>query len=254
MPIHVIRLLFALLILATVNGYAAEITFSSGRQQAVLIELYTSEGCSSCPPAEEYLNALKQDRQLWQIYIPVAFHVGYWDYLGWRDPYAHDAHAKRQSAYAKQRNLRTVYTPAFVVNGKAWRPGWLNRELPKNVNPGGELTVTVQDEQLTASYVPVTGQREQLTLNIAVLGMDLVSHIKAGENTGRTARHEFVVVGFKTLDSSNAHWVTRLPALHYSAARQYALAVWVNHVNDLTPLQAVGGELPQFNEKLPARY
>jgi len=249
MRIHVSRLSYLLLILATYNGHAEEITLSSGRQQTVLIELYTSEGCSSCPPAEEYLNALKQHQELWQVYIPVAFHVGYWDYLGWRDPYAHEAHAKRQYGYAKQHSLRTIYTPAFVVNGKAWRPRWFNRELPEKGNPTGELTVTITDKQLSASYVPLTTQSETLTLNIAVLGMDLVSHIKAGENAGRSARHEFVVVGYKTLDSSNGHWVTRLPVLYYSAARQYAIAVWVNHVHDLTPLQAVGGELLQFIEK-----
>ena len=249
MRIHISPLLYVLFILANVSVDAEEITFSSGRQQTVLIELYTSEGCNSCPPAEEYLNALKQHQKLWHAYIPIAFHVDYWDYIGWRDPYAHSAHAKRQSWYAKQRNLSTVYTPAFVVNGKAWRPGWFRRQLPENGNPGGELKVTLNGKQLTASYTPVTPPVEELTLNIAVLGMDLVSQIKAGENTGRTARHEFVVVGYKTIDSNNSRWATSLPTLHYTAARQYALAVWVNRLNDPTPLQAVGGELPQSTEK-----
>ena len=243
------QLLYVLFILANVGVYAEEITFSSDRQQTVLIELYTSEGCNSCPPAEEYLNGLKQHQDLWRVYIPVAFHVDYWDYLGWHDPYADAAHAKRQSRYAKQRNLRTVYTPAFVVNGKAWRPGWLNPELPNNGKPAGELKVTIKGKQLTASYTPVTLPVEKLTLNIAVLGMDLVSHIKAGENTGRTARHEFVVVGYKTINSNNGQWTASLPALHYKAARQYAIAVWVNRLSDPTPEQAVGGELPQFTEK-----
>jgi len=249
MRIHISRLIFLLFFLAAVNGYAGELTFSSGQQQTLLIELYTSEGCSSCPPAEEYLNALTQHPKLWQGYIPVAFHVGYWDYIGWRDPYAHPAHAKRQSEYAKQHNLRTVYTPAFVVNGKAWRPGWLDRELPASDNPAGNLMVTLRDKQLTASYLPSSPGSEKLTLNVAVLGMNLVSHIKAGENRGRTARHEFVVVGYKTVDSSSAQWVTTLPALHYSTASHFALAVWVNRLNDLTPLQAVGGELPRLNGK-----
>jgi hypothetical protein len=237
------QLLYVLFIMASVSVNAEEITLSSGQQQTFLIELYTSEGCSSCPPAEKYLNGLKQHQDLWHLYIPVAFHVDYWDYLGWHDPYADAAHAKRQSWYAQQRNLRTVYTPAFVVNGKAWRLGWFNRELPKNGNPGGELNVTINEKQLKASYTPVTSFVAKLTLNIAILGMGLVSHIEAGENTGRTARHEFVVVGYKTINSNNGHWATSLPALHYEAARQYAIAVWVNHLNDPTPLQAVGGQL-----------
>ena len=242
------QLLYVLLILASVSVYAEEITFSSGRQQTVLIELYTSEGCNSCPPAEEFLNDLKQHQDLWRVYIPVAFHVDYWDYLGWRDPYADAAHAKRQSWYAQQRNLRTVYTPAFVVNGKAWRLGWFNRELPKNGKPGGELRVTKKGKLLTASYTPVTSAVEKLTLNIAILGMDLVSHIEAGENTGRSALHEFVVVGYKTINSNNGQWTTSLPPLHYEAAREYAIAVWVNRLNDPAPLQAVGGKLQQLPE------
>ena len=239
------QLLSMLFMLTSISVYAEEITYSSGQQQTLLIELYTSEGCNSCPPAEEYLNSLKQHQDIWRVYIPVAFHVDYWDYLGWRDPYADAAHAKRQSWYAQQRNLRTVYTPAFVVNGKAWRPGWFNRELSKNDKPGGELKITINDKQLTASYTPVTSFAEKLTLNIAILGMDLVSHIEAGENTGRRAQHEFVVIGYKTINSNNGHWTTSLPALHYKSARQYAIAVWINRVNDPTPLQAVGGELHQ---------
>ena len=239
------QLLYMLFMLASISVYAEEITFSSGQQQTLLIELYTSEGCSSCPPAEEYLNSLKQHQDIWRVYIPVAFHVDYWDYLGWRDPYADAAYAKRQSWYAQQRNLRTIYTPAFVLNGKAWRLGWFNRQLPKNGKPGGELKITIEDKQLTANYMPVTSIAEKLTLNIAILGMDLISHIEAGENKGRSARHEFVVVGYKTINSNNGHWATSLPTLHYEAAKQYAIAVWVNRVNDPTPLQAVGGELHQ---------
>jgi hypothetical protein len=246
MKIKISQLLYLLFILSNVSVYAEEITFSSGRQQAVLIELYTSEGCSSCPPAEEYLNGLKQHQDLWHVYVPVAFHVDYWDYLGWQDPYAHALHAKRQSWYAQQRNLRTVYTPAFVINGKAWRPGWFNQELPKYDNRGGQLKVTVNGKQLTASYMPVPPPVGEFTLNIAVLGMGMVSQIKAGENTGRTARHEFVVIGYKTSSSDNGHWAISLPVLHFTAARQYAVAVWVNSSNDPTPLQVVGGELPHF--------
>ncbi|MDH3949019.1 MAG: DUF1223 domain-containing protein, partial [Gammaproteobacteria bacterium] len=77
----------------------------------------------------------------------------------------------------------------------------------------------------------------------AVLGMDLVSQIMAGENEGRTARHEFVVVGYKSINSFDAHWITSLPDLYYTGAKRYALAVWVNGKDDPTPIQAVGGEL-----------
>ncbi len=237
------RLVGVVLILVNFTVASEEVSYSSGSQKAVLIELYTSEGCNSCPPAEEYLNSLKQHADLWRVYIPVAFHVNYWDYIGWIDPYADAAHGKRQSWYAQQHNLRTVYTPAFVVNGKAWRPGWINRQLPESNETAGELRVDISGQQLTASYRPMQPVSEKLTLNIAVLGMGLISHIKAGENKGRTARHEFVVVGYKTLVANNGIWSTRLPEPHYNEATHYALAVWVSHLNDPSPLQAVGGLL-----------
>ncbi len=243
------RLVGVLLVLVNVNVVAEEFSYSSGPQKTVLIELYTSEGCNSCPPAEEYLNSLKQHEDLWRVYIPVAFHVNYWDYIGWVDPYADAAHGKRQSWYAQQRNLRTVYTPAFVVNGKAWRPGWINRQLPESNESAGELKVDITGQQLTARYQPLQPVAGKLTLNIAVLGMGLTSHIKAGENKGRTARHEFVVIGYKTLVANNGFWSTRLPALLNKEATQHALAVWVSQLNDPSPLQAVGGLLSPVSTK-----
>ena len=237
------------LILVSTHLQAQESNFNSGQQQTVLIELYTSEGCNSCPPAEEYLNGLRQHSELWHRYIPVAFHVDYWDYIGWRDPYAHPSHGIRQSWYARQRNLRTVYTPAFVVNGQTWRRGWFGNELPSSYNMPGNLKVKVTGEQLKADFVSSTPVSGTLTLNIAVLGMDLLSQIKAGENQGRTARHNFVVVGYKSLNSVDAQWLTNLPNLYYTGAKHYALAVWVSREGAPTPLQAVGGDLPGFHRK-----
>lgn len=243
---HIYKHLLISLILVSTHVQAQEWHFTSGQQQTVLIELYTSEGCNSCPPAEEYLNGLSQLPELWRRYIPIAFHVDYWDYIGWRDPYANAVHGKRQSWYARQRNLRSVYTPAFVVNGKAWRRGWSGGKPPDSHSMSGELKVTVSGEQLKAVFVSTTPVSGTLTLNIAVLGMGLLSQITAGENEGRTARHEFVVLGYKSHNSVNTQWMTNLPSLSYIGAKRYALAVWVNREDDPTPLQAVGGDLPGF--------
>ena len=230
-------------ILVGTHAQAEEQHFTSVEQETVVIELYTSEGCNSCPPAEEYLNSLKHHPDLWRRYIPIAFHVDYWDYIGWRDPYAHPLYGKRQSAYARLHKTRTVYTPAFVVNGKMWRRGWFGKEPPTSSSLHGELTVTVDSEKLKAKYVPASPISESLTLNVAVLGMGLINKIMAGENEGRTARHEFVVVGFKSLNSADNHWMTNLPSPSYSSAKQHALVVWVSRKDDPTPLQAIGGEL-----------
>jgi len=218
---------------------------NSGTHPRVLVELYTSEGCSSCPPAETFLNSLIKHESLWSTYIPVAFHVDYWDYIGWHDPYAHTAHGKRQSQYAKSLGQRTVYTPAFMVNGKPWRKGWFERKLPEQGLLGGALDVEVKGSELSAKYLLLEEGGDELVLHVAVLGMGLSSQITAGENRGRTAQHEFVVVGYQTGLSVSGDWTLELPDLHYAGAEDYALAVWVSDRQNPAPLQAVGGMLPQ---------
>ena len=96
------------------------ITFQSTDEQTSLLELFTSEGCSSCPPAETWLSGLKAAPGLWKEFVPVAFHVDYWDYLGWRDPWGAKTFSLRQHAYAKTWRIDSVYTPAFILNGKEW--------------------------------------------------------------------------------------------------------------------------------------
>ncbi|MCW9023237.1 MAG: DUF1223 domain-containing protein [Gammaproteobacteria bacterium] len=108
----------------------------------------------------------------------------------------------------------------------------------------GVLKVKLDGRQLTAEYDSNTTSENNMTLNIAILGMNLKSQITAGENEGRIARHEFVVVGFKSISSTTSQWKTTLPPLHYSHAMEYALAVWVNKSGDPSPLQALGGKLP----------
>lgn len=218
--------------------------FESGIEKNTLIELYTSEGCSSCPPAEAYLNRLKNNNKLWSKYIPIALHVDYWDYIGWKDPYATKENGQRQSRYASLKRASTVYTPAFMVNGSSWRRGIFSNSLPNESSIVGNLVVNINGHEVKASYKNKINT--PLKLNVAILGMDLTSVIEQGENAGRTAKHEFVVVGFNSSNSSNLSWNMELPKLNYTKSKKYALAVWVSEVNNPTPLQAVGGYLTNF--------
>src|SRR2546423_2933711 len=106
----------------------AETRFQSGAQQAALIELYTSEGCSSCPPAEDWLSRLKEQPGLWKKFVPVAFHVDYWNYLGWRDRFSLWQFTERQRRYAAKWQSESVYTPAIVFNGNESR-NWSSLDL-----------------------------------------------------------------------------------------------------------------------------
>src|SRR5437763_15009832 len=95
------RLKIVVLTLAsTLSVHAADRVLESGPQRAHLIELFTSQGCSSCPPAEAWLSKLKSEPRLWKEFVPIAFHVDYWDRLGWRDPFASKDWTARQYQYS----------------------------------------------------------------------------------------------------------------------------------------------------------
>ena len=222
------------------------VTFESGTKRNTLVELYTSEGCSSCPPAEKYLNGLKDNNRLWKNLFPIAFHVDYWDYIGWKDQYAQKEFGRRQSRYANLKRATTVYTPAFMVNGNSWRRGLFSNSLPNRNSLSGNLVVTMRGSSILAKYTSEKKYTFPLKINVAILGMGLTSHIERGENAGRTAKHDFVVVGYDAAVSDEQNWNLQLPKLHYAKAKKYALTIWVSKVDNPTPLQVVGGTLPNF--------
>ncbi len=220
-------------------------TFESGDTQSSLIELFTSEGCSSCPPAEKWLSALKSSSDLWKKAVPVAFHVDYWDHLGWRDRFAKPEFTSRQQRYAAAWGGDSAYTPGFVVNGKEWR-GWFGGNgIPTTSIKVGVLRVSLGDGgKLTATFVSETTQPRTLTLNIALLGNDLESDVKRGENSGRKLRHDFVVLELIKIDMVNEanHWTgsAALPTRTWND-KPSALAAWITENG--TPIQAIGGWL-----------
>jgi len=185
-------LILAVLLLP-LPSMAAELHFASGDRQTVMIELYTSEGCSSCPPAEAYLNDYRDKSGLWKRYVPMAFHVDYWDDLGWKDRFSRREYSERQRRYAAVQHARTIYTPAFFVNGRRWRPD-SDDESEASTRTVGNLAVTLNGNDVTAVFEPKGSDPGPLTLHVAVLGMDLSTQIRAGENAGRRLDHEFVVL------------------------------------------------------------
>jgi hypothetical protein len=228
---------------------AAEQQFSSGPERASLIELYTSEGCSSCPPAEKWLDALRGDPGLWREFVPVAFHVTYWDNLGWLDRFATPAFTRRQYAYADAWGSGSVYTPCFVRDGAEWRPND-SRPSPSDGNPGVLTIVLLADGRCRVEFTPsnVPASSQPFEVHVALLGGGLSSRVTAGENSGRTLSHEFVVLAVAdALMNPSGNTVTSelaLPKPAESAIPRRALAAWVTRGGDLPSLQATGGWLP----------
>jgi len=214
--------------------------FSSGPERTSLIELFTSEGCSSCPPADKRLNALADDKGLWKEFVPIAFHVDYWNYLGWTDPYASADYSARQRQYTKEWNARTTYTPCFVVNGVATR----TPRTKTNSDRVGTLKVELRNNNATVIFTP-TEKKSGYIAWIAPLSDKLSNLVKSGENRGQYLEHRFVALGLNSQMMSGASNGTYSATLAIPEdARTKAIAVWVSGKDFLKPLQATGGWLP----------
>ena len=249
MNLRITGLLLPLLLAVFPLPSLSETVYESGDTRVSLLELYTSEGCSSCPPADRWLSGLRNDGRLWEELVPVAFHVDYWNYNGWKDRFSSPAYSDRQRQYARHNNVSTVYTPGFLLNGREWRSLFGLRRLETAAGEeAGRLIVKLDGGRLQAEFSPLKAGREPLILNIAVLGFDLSTAVGAGENSGKTLRHDFTVLGYKTArlgHSENRYSVaTSLPELNVDAGgKRKGIALWVNREDDLTPIQATGGWL-----------
>ncbi len=230
--------LLYLLISFTVT--AGDNRWSSEDGQPTVIELFTSQGCSSCPPAEKWLSQLKQSPKLWKEFIPLAFHVDYWDDLGWKDPFSDRAYTFRQYQYRKEGAVRSVYTPGFVVNGQEWRGGQFFPEKPEM---SGKLEARLTDHQLSVTFSPLeSAEAEAILLNIAILGSNIRTEIAAGENAGRDLTHDFTVLSYLPNHfSSNHQWEIALPDLGNLPGERQGIVIWLSKRGSIKPIQAIGG-------------
>jgi hypothetical protein len=242
-------ILSAIILLSMTATSFAENIFESGNERVSVLELYTSEGCSSCPPADRWISELKQDQRLWKQLIPIAFHVDYWDYIGWPDRFASQVYSDRQRRYAQSKGLSTVYTPGFLLNGKEWRSFFGLRLLSlDNSKNAGNLTVKVEQQNVHATYKPAGQKINTPVLNIVLLGFDLITKVESGENRGKQLKHDFTVLGYSTVPMSTEadmySVTTQLPGTSIHAP-QTAIATWISEQGDQTPIQATGGWLLQ---------
>lgn len=183
-------LLMALAVLPAARASGIACSAQSGERLTPVIELYTSEGCSSCPPADRWLSTLKG-----QPVVAQAFHVGYWDYIGWVDRFATPAHTSRQREVAARNGLSNIYTPQVVRNGKDWRD-WRTRITV--FEPAGarislkRVPAASGPEGFEARVEPVDpGSNWSAYWTVTEHGH--VSRVQAGENAGETLKHDFVV-------------------------------------------------------------
>ena len=169
----------------------------SGSTRATLVELYTSEGCSSCPPADKAL--MQVGKQAGTRVVPLALHVDYWDSIGWKDPFAQPGFTKRQQWEVQANGHRTSFTPHFFVNGREvqdWHGDLEDRLHEKSGPAAARLRVRADGDGTNALKIGVKSNAaadRRLLLFVAVTESKLRSQVKAGENNGATLDHDYVV-------------------------------------------------------------
>lgn len=219
----------------------------SGNRSVALLELYTSEGCSSCPPADRWLSSLVTDPALWREVVPVAFHVTYWDGLGWVDRFARPAYDARQRQVAGQAGSG-VYTPGVFLDGREWRR-WRHTGTASFAAPagaGGRLSAALPDAGGGVARIVFedAGRHDALDVRLAWLLSGEDSAVRSGENGGRQLHHDFVVqhLDVAALHRVDGAWRAEVPIDPALRAGSRALAVWVSDPAG-RPLQAAGGWL-----------
>ena len=180
---------------------AAECSSKSGTTKVPLLELYTSEGCSSCPPADKWLSSMKLSANK---VVPLAFHVDYWDYIGWKDRFAKPEYSVRQNRNVTFSGSSFVYTPQFSINGQDFR-GWndsrLNQVVESSLKQPSRANLTLNTTNQENGDILLKASAQVLELEdskhseiyIAIYENKLVSNVKAGENNGRELKHDYVV-------------------------------------------------------------
>jgi len=236
----------SLLAIAGVGILHADSVFESGPQQVALVELYTSQGCSSCPPADRWMSSLKSQPQLWKSFVPLALHVDYWDYIGWQDPFAQPAFGQRQRVYEDEGSVNAIYTPGMMLDGREWR-GWAHGEFPQSGDMvAGNLTLFIRKEEIQVTYLPQKPGFDRLSVHVAILGFDLKSKVTRGENRGRELLNDFIVLQLAEapLSFQTGHFTAVLPSFTTGPVNtNLAIVAWIEEPSNQVPLQAVGGWL-----------
>ncbi len=170
------------------------IPFPALAQGPTVVELFTSQGCSSCPPADAFLGELAKRQDV----LALAFHVDYWDYIGWKDPYADPGHTRRQRDYSGKLGLRFVFTPQMVVQGASSATGsdqtavlgLIGRDRGQDRL---EVTLSRDPSGLVTVSLPASPEAEEADIWLAFYDRQHVTAVRRGENSGRTLRNFNVV-------------------------------------------------------------
>ena len=225
---------------------AAGCSAQSGPAITTVVELYTSEGCSSCPPADRWLSTLKPAAAQGAAVVE-AFHVGYWDFIGWSDRFAKPAFTARQRAIAAAHHQSSVYTPQLVRNGEDWRDWGGAPAAAVAVSEPARATILLQrvasgldGDRYEAEVRPQAGPATRWSAYWSVTEHGHTSRVSAGENAGATLTHDFVVRQYVPVGSYHGDAKLSFQSIAADASHPQQVNVVVFDPADGAPLQALG--------------
>lgn len=221
------------------------ITNSAANNGFAVVELFTSEGCSSCPPADDAVAKLLKEYNS-NVYI-LGYHVDYWDNLGWKDAFSSAAYTQRQRNYARTFKLSSVYTPQVVINGEEQFVGSDETKLHNAINkdlkemPPQSLSATAKAKD--NNTVDVSYQTNSTNnLNIALIQLMAESKVKRGENSGATLHHVNVIRDFQTTSAnSNGNITLHIP--NGLTAKDCQVIAFMQNANNLKITAAVKADI-----------
>ncbi|MCB0497272.1 MAG: DUF1223 domain-containing protein [Cyclobacteriaceae bacterium] len=231
------------IILPAVVVFGAWFSFSTAVQKnkvehVAVVELFTSQGCSSCPSADKFLAELGKREDV----LALSFHVSYWNYLGWKDPYSSEEFTNRQRTYARKMNLSSVYTPQMIVNGKDEFVGSNKAKAEAaiasaSISQDVELTVSKKSSSSLQIKYNLSGPLADKILNIALVERHVQNEVPRGENRGKLLEHTNVVSVFKSIEAKKAgNFDIELPA-HFKLSNGEIIA----YIQDENTLEITGG-------------
>lgn len=213
------RTWLGILLTALAAPAAAQCVKQSPPHAVALVELYTSEGCSSCPPADQWLSRLRRDGPGADSVVPLAFHVDYWDRLGWKDRFASPRFTERQYLLARRAGSRAVYTPGIFLNFSQFRALGRFEEVLRALDAKpARADIRLELQPPSGSRLPIEADFRAPRGSrafVALFENRLSTDVKAGENEGATLRHDYVVREWLgPIDLSQSAAVRRTFALH----------------------------------------
>jgi len=193
-------------LLSSSHLFAETFKANSSKHPVALIELYTSQGCSSCPPAEKWLGNLEKSGVSSKQAIPLALHVDYWDYIGWEDQFSKKYFTERQYQYRRTNHSSSVYTPQIMFNGNDVKDVEFGNSLAQLRHQNASVdfnvtadTVNAQTLKVAIDFSRIDDIAKNSNVVLVLAENNLIGNIKSGENAGRTLKHNHVVRVWKNM-------------------------------------------------------